>query len=46
MGLHFMTIRNYMLFYTINSEIETVSILRIMYGGRDVSRVYEKISVN
>ncbi len=43
MGLHFMTIGNYMLFYTINSETETVSILRIMYGGRDISRQLENI---
>ena len=37
-GVRFAIARNYMIFYTINADTEIVSILRIMYGGRDVSR--------
>ena len=37
-GVHFIPVRNYLVFYTINKEHDTVSIVRIMYKGRDVSR--------
>ena len=40
-GVRFTTARNYMIFYTINADTETVSISRIMYGGRDISRQLE-----
>lgn len=36
-GVHFVPVRNYLVFYTINSNTETVSILRIMFGGQDIS---------
>ena len=40
-GLRFVAIRNYLLFYTADSESQTVSIIRIMYGGRDIARQLE-----
>lgn len=30
-------LRNYIVFYTINIETDTVSIVRIMYGARDIT---------
>ena len=42
-GVRFTTARNYMIFYTVNTAAETVSISRIMYGGRDISRQLENV---
>ncbi|MBQ8707168.1 MAG: type II toxin-antitoxin system RelE/ParE family toxin [Succinivibrionaceae bacterium] len=37
-GVRFLPVRNYLIFYTINVAEYTVSVARIMYGGRDISR--------
>lgn len=37
-GLRFFPIDNYLIFYRTDEEKEIVSIVRIMYGGRDISR--------
>lgn len=37
-GLRFLPIDNYLIFYLPDEEKEIVSIVRIMYGGRDISR--------
>ena len=36
-GVRFVPVRNYLVFYTISNETETVSVSRIMFGGRDIS---------
>ena len=36
-GVRFLPVKKYLVFYTVQKETETVSILRIMYGGRDIS---------
>ena len=41
-GVRFLPVKNYLVFYTVNTETETVSIARIMYGGRDISRQLEE----
>ena len=41
-GVHFMPVKNYLVFYTVKKETETVSIARIMYGGRDISKQLEE----
>ena len=41
-GIRFITVKNYMVFYTVNKDTETVSIVRIMYGARDLSRQLEE----
>ena len=41
-GVRFMPVKNYLVFYTVMNETETVSIARIMYGGRDISRQLEE----
>ncbi len=38
-GLRFFPVDNYLVFYKTNDETETVYIVRIMYGGRDVQAV-------
>lgn len=35
-NVRFLTVRNYLIFYT--TDPETVTVLRIMYAGRDVSK--------
>ena len=41
-GVRFLPVNNYLVFYTVNMDIDTVSIARIMYGGRDISRQLEE----
>ena len=41
-GVHFMPVKNYLLFYTVNRETNTVSIARIFYGGMDIDRQLEE----
>ena len=35
-NLHVLPVDNYVLFYFIDSEEETVTIIRIIYGGRQI----------
>lgn len=42
-GVRFLSVKNYLIFYTVKSDNEIVSIVRIMYGGRDITRQLEKI---
>lgn len=37
-GVRFLRVKNYLVFYTFNPNTDIVSIARIMYGGRDISR--------
>lgn len=37
-GLRFFPINNYMIFYLPNENEETVTIIRIMYGGRNIDK--------
>lgn len=37
-GVRFLRVKNYLVFYTVNPDTDIVSIARIMYGGRDISR--------
>jgi toxin ParE1/3/4 len=41
-GVRFLPVKNYLVFYTVNNETETVSIARILYGGRDISKQLEE----
>ena len=43
-GLRFLPVKNYLVFFTVQNEAETVSILRIRYGGRDLKRQLEDIT--
>ena len=43
-GVRFMTVKNYLVFYTVQPESGTVSIARIIYGGRDINRQLEDTS--
>lgn len=40
-GLRFLPVKNDLVFYLINGATDTVFIVRIMYGGRDISRQLE-----
>lgn len=41
-GVRFIPVKNYLVFYTINTETDTVSVARLMYGARDISRQLEE----
>ena len=43
-GLRVLPVKNYLVFYTVSNETETVSVARILYGGRDISRQLEETS--
>ena len=43
-GVRFLPVKNYLIFYTVKPETETVSIARIMYSGRDISLQLEETS--
>ena len=40
-GMHKLPVENYVVFYTIQEQPKTVSIYRILYGGRDLPAVAE-----
>ena len=42
-GLRFFPVDNYLVFYKTDDETETVYVVRIMYGGRDV---HKQLSAN
>ena len=41
-GVRFIPVKNYIVFYTVNTDTDTVSVTRIMYGARDLSRQLEE----
>ena len=41
-GLRFLPVKNYLLLYTVSKETNTVAIVRILYGGMDISRQLEE----
>ena len=41
-GVRFIPVKNYIVFFTVNTDTDTVSIARIMYGARDLSRQLEE----
>jgi len=41
-GLRVLPVKNYLVLYTVNNDTETVSVARILYGGRDISRQLEE----
>ena len=43
-GVRFLRVKNYLAFYTVNPDADTVSVARIMYGGRNISRQLEETS--
>ena len=42
LGVRFLPVKNYLLFFTLDQATETVCVVRILYGGRDVNRQLEK----
>lgn len=44
-GLRFFPVDNYLVFYLPDETENTVSIVRIMYGGRDISRQLDETKV-
>ena len=41
-GIRFLPVKNYLVFYTLIPTEETVSVVRIPYGGRDIRRQMEE----
>ena len=42
LGIRSMKVKNYLVFYTLQKECETVTVVRILFGGRDISRQLEE----
>ena len=42
-GLRFAAARNYLIFYLVDSTAQTVSVVRILYGGRNIQRQLDQI---
>ena len=42
LGIRFIPVGNYLVFYTIDAAGDTVTVVRVMYGGRDISRQLEE----
>ena len=40
-GVRVSRVKNYLLLYTVNSETDTVTVVRIIYAGRDISKQLE-----
>lgn len=41
-GLHIVPVDNYCVLYTVDNGDMTVSIMRVMYGGRDINTQLDK----
>lgn len=41
-GIRFFCVKKYLVFYTVSLDTDTVSVARIMYGGRDIGRQLEE----
>ena len=39
MGMHKVPVDNFVVFYTVDSDSMTVSVIRIVYGGRDIESI-------
>ena len=38
-GMHKVSVDHFVIFYTVNSETMSVTIIRIVYGGRDIESI-------
>ena len=39
LGMHFLPVDNYIVYYLVDNDSRSVSIVRIFYGGRDVEHI-------
>nr|WP_296011906.1 type II toxin-antitoxin system RelE/ParE family toxin [uncultured Blautia sp.] len=39
MGMHKVPVDNFVVYYTVNDDSRTVTMIRIFYGGRDVANI-------
>lgn len=39
MGMHKVPVDNFVVYYTVNDDSRTVTVIRIFYGGRDVANI-------
>lgn len=42
MGMHKVTVGNFVVFYTVDADALNVSVIRIVYGGRDIERLAQE----
>ena len=41
-GCRYALVGNYIMLYTINEDNKTINIIRVIYGGRDISKAYNE----
>ena len=39
MGMHKLPVDNFVVFYTVDGDSMTVTVIRIVYGGRDIESI-------
>lgn len=39
MGMHRLPVDNFIVYYLVNNEVDTVTVVRIFYGGRDIEEI-------
>lgn len=42
MGMHKIPVDNFIVFYTVTDDTQTVTIIKIVYGGRDIDGIASK----
>lgn len=42
MGMHKVTVGKFMVFYTVDADALSVSVIRIVYGGRDIEKLAQE----
>ena len=42
MGLRKLTVNNFVVFYLVEKEERTVTVVRILYGGMDIDAVFQE----
>lgn len=45
MGMHKVPVDNFIVFYTVTDDTQTVTIIRIVYGGRDVEGIASETNI-
>jgi len=45
LGIHYLSVKDYLVFYHVDDDNEVVSIVRIGYGGQDIGRFLSETSM-
>jgi toxin ParE1/3/4 len=43
MGMHQLPVNNFIVYYLVDDEVGTVTVVRIFYGGRDIEEIVNSL---